>query len=307
MSNNGGGLIYLEHKKIDYKKWDNCIVNAGNSRVYAMSWHLDRTAEIWDALVLGNYDFVMPLPVRKKWGIKYIYQPLFSQQLGIFPAPSEEIASLFYTKVASLFRYSDVQINSQNLVLSMKDIEFVLRENYLLELTKKYKNISSGYSNNASRNIAKSRKNNLHYVSGLRIEDYLEFKESNSQPQLNKYDFIRLKSLIAIGQYKGIGEISGVYSSDNRLCAAVYFCRWKDRLIYMNAATSSMGKEVGGMYFLLDQFIRQSAGTGMVLDLEGSMIPGVARFYSGFGARPESYHQLRINRLPQLVKWLKRR
>lgn len=306
MSSNGGGLIYLEHKKIDYKKWDNCIGNAGNSRVYAMSWHLDRTAEIWDALVLGNYDFVMPLPVRKKWGIKYIYQPLFSQQLGIFPAPSEEIARLFYTKVASLFLYSDVQINSQNLVLSTKDIDFVLRENYLLDLTKKYKDISSGYSSNTSRNISKSKKNNLHYVSGLRIEDYLEFKEMNTRPPLNKDDFKRLKSLIAIGQYKGVGDISGVYSSDNRLCAAVYFCRWKDRFIYMNAATSSIGKEVGGMFYLLDQFIRHSAGIGMVLDLEGSMIPGVARFYGGFGARPESYHQLKINRLPLLVKWLKR-
>ena len=307
MSNNGGGLKYLEHKNIDYNRWDECVENADNSRVYAMSWHLDRTAEIWDALVFGDYNFVMPLPVGKKWGIKYLYQPFFSQQLGIFPSPPDEVAQLIYTKILSEFRYSDVQINARNPVLTVENTEFVLRKNYLLNLDKQYQEIAKGYSTNTKRNVSKAAKKDLQYVAGLRLEDYLEFKKKNLQAPLVEKNFKRLKSLIAVGQYKGIGEISGVYTSDNKLCAAVYFCRWNDRLIYMNAATSELGKEVGGMFFLLDRFIRSSAGTGMILDLEGSMIPGVARFYSGFGALAESYHQLKINRLPLPVKWLKRK
>jgi hypothetical protein len=58
-------------------------------------WHLDRTAVVWDALVWGDYEFVMPLPVRKKWGIQYVYQPLFCQQLGIFPKPSNWLRNFF--------------------------------------------------------------------------------------------------------------------------------------------------------------------------------------------------------------------
>ena len=307
MSRNGGGIKYVEHKNIDYAKWDHCIEFAGNSRVYAMSWHLDRTAQVWDALVLGDYDFVMPLPFRKKWGITYLYQPLFSQQLGIFPAPPAEIAKLFYSRTVEFFRYSDMQVNSQNPVLSSDGILFVPRYNYILSLNKKYHEIAKDYSKNTKRNIAKSAKNNLNPVTGLRLEEYLEFKNHNLKTPLAAHDLKRLKSLIANGQYKGIGEIVGVYSNENKLLAAVYFCRWKDRIIYMNAATSEEGKDLRAMFFLLDRFLRKTAGNNLLLDLEGSMIPGVARLYAGFGGRPETYHQLKINRLPLPLKWLKQK
>ncbi len=307
MSSNGGGLKYTAHKNIDYKKWDACVEHAGNSRMYAMSWHLDRTAGIWDALVLGNYVFVMPLPVREKWSIKYLYQPLLSQQLGIFPAPPREIAQLFYTKIAQLFRYSDVQVNSHNPPLSAQEVTFNQRNNYLLNLNKDYLDIAKAYSKNTKRNVSKSAKNNLNYVAGLRMEEYLEFKKNNSKTPLANHDLKLLKSIIANGQYKGIGEISGVYSASNKLCAAVYFCRWKERFIYLNAVTSDNGKESGAMFYLLDRFIRSSAKMNMVLDMEGSMIPGVARFFAGFGAKPEIYHQLKINRLPLPLKWIKQK
>jgi len=306
MSNNGGGLKYLEHKNIDYKKWDHCIENAGNSRVYAMSWHLDRTAGIWDALVWGDYDVVMPLPYRKKWGIKYIYQPLFSQQLGIFPHPPEFILKQFYSALIHHFRYADTQINSKNNQVS-GPITFLPRDNYLLNLSKNYHEIASGFSKNSSRNIKKAHKNSLSFVAGIRIEDYLDFKRNNLPANLPDDTFKKLKSIIALGQYKGIGEIYGVYTNENALCAAVYFCRWKERVIYMNAATSLKGKELRGMFFLLDQFIQENAGSNLLLDLEGSTIPGVARFYAGFGAIPETYYQLKFNRLPLPFKWMKRK
>ena len=306
MSSNGGGIRYVEHKKIDYEKWDRCVENAVNSRIYAMSWHLDRTAEIWDALILGDYQIVMPLPVKKKWGIKYLYQPLFSQQLGIFPNPPELILKQFYSALFHHFRYADTQINSKNDQVS-GSITFLPRDNYLLNLSKNYPEIASGYSQNTSRNITKSHKNSLSFVAGIRMEDYLGFKRNNLPDKLPEDALKKLKSIIALGQYKGIGEIYGVYTNENKLCAAVYFCRWKERVIYMNAATSLKGKEIGGMFYLLDQFIRKNAGSNFLLDLEGSTIPGVARFYSGFGANPETYTQLKFNRLPLPLRWIKRK
>jgi len=63
---------------------------------------------------------------------------------------------------------------------------------------------------------------------------------------------------------------------------------------------------LGAMYFLLDSFIKTNAEQDLILDFEGSMIPGVARFYSGFGAIPETYFQLKFNRLPLPFRWFKR-
>jgi hypothetical protein len=228
--------------------------------------------------------------------------------LGIFPNPLKEIAELFYIELIRRFRYSDFQINSKNPInQDMEGIDFLPRENYLLGLHFKYNELSSAFTKNTKRNVAKANKNNLNLVIGVTLEEYIEFKINNLPVPLSKKAINSLKSLIALGHYKGFGEIYGVYTEENQLCAAVYFCRWKDRVIYFNAVSSEKGKELGGMYFLLNSFIKENAGKNYILDFEGSMVPGVARFYKGFGATPETYFQLKFNRLPLPLKWLKRK
>ena len=300
-------IKYIKHQNIDEEKWSQCIKNADNSRFYANIWHLDRTAEVWDALVWGDYEYVMPLPVRNKLGFNYVYQPLFCQQLGIFPGPKKLVAELFYHALFNKFRYSDVHINSGNpSVKKIEEIQFLSRNNYLLDLKYNYKSLARSYSKNTKRNIAKANGNNLQYIAGIRLEEYLAFKEANLIDKISKKDIEKLKSIIAFGQYSGIGEIYGVYNQENNLCAAVYFCRWKNRVIYLNAASGEEGKKLRAMYFLVDNFIKSNSEHDLKLDFEGSMIPGVARFYSGFGATPETYFQLKFNRLPLPFKWLKR-
>ncbi len=299
-------IKYFRHNEIDTKKWNHCIETSVNSRIYANEWHLDRAAIRWDALVLGDYEYVMPIPVKKKWGIEYVYQPLFCQQLGIFPEPSLAIAQLFYVTILKKFRYADVHLNSTNPPIEKIDeVSFLPRKNHLLLLNTGYTSIAADYNTNTKRNIAKAAKNNLNLIAGIRLEEYLEFKKNQASTQFSRSDFGKLKNIIAFGQYKGIGEIFGVYDKTNHLRAAVYFCRWNDRVIYLNAASDEPGKELRAMHYLIDQFIRKHAGKNIILDFEGSMIPGVARFYEGFGALPETYFQLKFNRLPLLLKWLK--
>jgi len=307
MSTNGGGIKYIKHQDIDYKKWDHCIENAGNSRVYAMSWHLDRTAGIWDALVWGDYDVVMPLPVRKKWGIKYLYQPFYCQQLGIFPNPSADIAMEFYNVVARKFSYFDIQINSANLPPENPgQVQFFPRKNFLLSLNTDYVAISSGYSKNTHRNIAKASNHRLGFVEGITLEEYIGFVQKNQTLKTDKVQFQKLKSIIAFAQYKGFGEIVGVYSIRNQLCAAVFFCRWKNRIIYLNPVSSNEGKRLRAMFFLIDKMIENNAGKIFQIDFEGSMVPGIARFFEGFGAAPETYYRMKSNRLPVPLRWIKK-
>jgi len=210
-------------------------------------------------------------------------------------------------KLAKQSGYSDFQINSKNpIIKNLNGIDFLPRQNYLLGLHFRYNEISSAFSKNTKRNVAKANKNNLHLVIGVSLEEYIEFKINNLPVSISKKDINSLKSLIAFGQYKGFGKIYGVYTDANQLCAAVYFCKWKNRVVYFNAASDEQGKELRGMYFLLNNFIKENAGKNLILDFEGSMIPGVARFYSGFGATPETYFQLKFNRLPLPLKWFKR-
>ncbi|MGC9352348.1 MAG: hypothetical protein ACP5D9_00840 [Mariniphaga sp.] len=305
--NKAGKLTYLKHREIDYKKWDRCVNEAPNSRVYATSWYLDRTAVVWDALVWGNYEFVMPLPVKKKMGIGYLYQPLYCQQLGIFPPAPHKTTLEFFGEVARRFRYSDTQLNAFNQPQKqLEQIHFLPRRNYLLLLNASYDSISSAYSKNTHRNIAKANNNRLNYMEGISLEEFLALKQKTMAAKISKTVFQKLKSIIAYSQYKGFGEIVGIYSPGNILCAAVFFLRWKDRIIYLNAVSSQEGKEMRAMFLLVDRFLESCSGKNLTLDFEGSVIPGVARFFEGFGATPETYYRMKVNRLPFPVKWLKR-
>jgi hypothetical protein len=77
-------IQYLSNQQIDKTKWDHCIDNAGNGLIYAYSFYLDNMAKNWDALVLNDYEAVMPLTWNKKYGIHYLYQPFFDGSIGSF-------------------------------------------------------------------------------------------------------------------------------------------------------------------------------------------------------------------------------
>ena len=81
-------IYYLKRNQLDDNKYNSCIKQSKNSRIYAFSWYLDCVADNWDALVLNDYEAVMPLPWRQKYVIKYIYPPAWTQQLGVF-SPNE--------------------------------------------------------------------------------------------------------------------------------------------------------------------------------------------------------------------------
>ena len=77
-------IRYVTYQQIDKAKWDACIASVDNGSIYAYSFYLDTMAKHWDALILNDYEAVMPLTWNKKYGIAYLYQPFFTASLGIF-------------------------------------------------------------------------------------------------------------------------------------------------------------------------------------------------------------------------------
>ena len=85
-------IAYLTYQQINKSKWDDCINKSINKLIYAESFYLDTITENWDAIVLNDYEAVMPLIWKKKFGIKYLYQPAFLQQAGIFVSKKIKIS-----------------------------------------------------------------------------------------------------------------------------------------------------------------------------------------------------------------------
>ena len=147
-------IQYLKHNQIDISKWDECISRSKNRLVYAQSWYLDLVCSDWDALVADNYKAVMPLTHGLKYGINYLYQPFFSQQLGVFSTsePNKQMLEAFIKAIPAKFRFIDINLNKAN-NFNLEGFQIRKNINIELKLNKPYDEITSGYSNNTKRNI----------------------------------------------------------------------------------------------------------------------------------------------------------
>jgi hypothetical protein len=79
----------LPSYQIDKQKWDDCIYKSGHSLIYDQAHYLDALADNWHGIIVNDYDCVMPIPWRKKLGIRYCYDVPFIQQLGYFNRTDE--------------------------------------------------------------------------------------------------------------------------------------------------------------------------------------------------------------------------
>jgi hypothetical protein len=90
------------------------------------------------------------------------------------------------------------------------------------------------------------------------------------------------------------------------MIASVFFVQSNQTVIYLAASSNPTGTEKSAMFLLIDTFIQNNAASNLILDFEGSNIPGVARFYAGFGGVPETYFSIHQNRLPKLLRIFKK-
>ena len=97
----------------------------------------------------------------------------------------------------------------------------------------------------------------------------------------------------------------GILSKKGELIASCVFVYSHNRAYYILVGNHPDGRTIGASHMLVDAFIKDNAQKKLLLDFEGSDIPGLAFFYSSFGAQEENYAAIRLNRLPWYLKWLK--
>jgi hypothetical protein len=76
--------------------------------------------------------------------------------------------------------------------------------------------------------------------------------------------------------------------------------------VFLLSASNDRGKELRGMFLVLDTFIQMHAGDINMLDFEGSNISSIARFFQGFGAKARIYQRVSFqNKTSKFIKKLR--
>jgi hypothetical protein len=301
-------IQYKTQQQVNRLKWDACITSAGNGLVYAYSFYLDAMARNWDALVLGDYEAVLPLTFSKKYGIYYLYQPPFTASLGVFGSNiTAQVVKDFLLAIPAKFRYIDISLNHGNF-FTVDGFNLYERINYVLALDKPYEEIYSSYRDNVKRNIKKCvqqgciTKKNIDAAEVIALAKMLAASFTN----LTDADFNNFGTLYNYLHSRQQAVTYGIYNARGELMASCVFFFSHGRAYYILVGNHPNGKTMGASHALIDAFIKDHAATDLLLDFEGSDIRNLAFFYSSFGAVEEQYPGLRMNRLPALLKWLKK-
>ena len=261
----------------------------------------------WNALILNDYETVMPLTWNKKFGFHYLYQPFLTAQLGIFGNQlTKNIVEDFIQSIPSAFKYIDIALNIKNITGS--PVAFTThRSNYVLDLNFTYEYLYGNFRENIQRNIKKAYQQGCTIQKGIAVEKIinlalLQMKKHGHESLEN---ITRFRNIYEDLQQRKMTATYAVLSPDKKVLASCVFFFSHNRAYYILVGNHPEGKTSGASHALIDAFIKDHAGKEMVLDFEGSDIPSLAHFYNSFGAEHEIYPALKMNRLPFYIKWLK--
>ncbi len=293
-------IRYLKNEDINKAKWDACITHAFNGNTYAYSWYLDIIHPGWCALVEEDYLRIMPLPVKKKYGVTFCYQPFFAQQLGVFSVSllTPDIVTDFLRQIPPFIKLINLNLNS----LSIPDTHLFpveKRANYLLDLIHDPAHLETKYNSNTKRNLKAAQKSGLSMIKSLNHEEIIHLFRNNRGKEVAHWgdeQYQVLSRLMYTAIYQGHGITYGVYNGFNELVSGAFFLRNNHKLIFLFSGTSEEGRSTSALTFLIHSVISDHAPSKLILDFEGSNDANLARYYGGFGATRTDYYQLKINR-----------
>lgn len=301
-------LHIIPSHTIDAAKWNACIVNSKESMIYAKYEYLQHLADNWLGIVINDYEAVMPVIWRRKWGIRYAYTAPFIQQSGMFGNYTSDDLKDAINYVVKHIRYGDLYFNRSN------DLHNILPEttaatNLVIPLQNGYDIITKSYSSHLQMKLKRAAKQSIEYLISddvvLAVKMYQELY-AQRLPAITPAIYKRF-ALLAVQLFKQEQcFIRQVKDTQNNLLAAAVFLKDESRIYNIMPSVNDEGKKMAAMHFLMDNVLQEFAGTDYIFDFEGSDVPGIKTFYESFGAVNQPYTYFHFNHLPLPLKWLKR-
>jgi len=304
--NSENAIQILPSHHIDKLKWDDCIRRSSNAVIYAYSYYLDAMCENWSGIIHNDYETVMPVPWKKKFGIAYSYQVPFVQQLGFFPGQNSRAGESLLTRLTKAWKYGDYSFNFQNTIAASEQKTCT---NYIIDLSQSYENISVHYNDYLRAFLRKSKDELLAYNTDTDIEGavflYKQFYGKRFS-HVREKDFTNFCSLCFRLQEKGQVLIRKVTDAENRLMAIVLILKDEKRMYNIINVITEEGRKKEANLFLYDCIVREFSGSRLIFDFEGSDLPGVKFFYEKFNPLNQPFIKIHYNHLPFPIRIFKK-
>ena len=286
------------------------LCNTQNSiPIFSQDWWLDIVCgnDKWDVLLIedkGHIKAAFPIYIPYQ-GI--ISMPPMTQTMGPWFAPNSEDTK--YTKALG-----KQQVLSKKLIDLLPPHSFFLqnfphmitdwlpfywagyqqttRYTYRLSEIKQKEKLWDNMASNIHRNIIKAKeKHRITVQKGISIEAFLRVQEQTFERQqiTNKTDIKILTRLIQACRERNQGDLWGGYDEKRQLHSAVFIV-WQDiTACYLAGGGNPTLRNSGAHSLILWECICYVSQFIDTFDFEGSMIPGIERFFREFGAIQTPY------------------
>jgi hypothetical protein len=210
--------------------------------------------------------------------------------------------------IPSEYRFVELNMNHNTYVNEFESFQLKENNNFLLMLNNPYSEQKLLYSKNLKRNLKKASLSKMQLFKNDAPKALIQlFRADRGQSikHFSELDYRNLESIMHVAIHKHCGQVWMAYDEGNRPLAGMFLLFGPKRIILLFTGNSKEGKESAAMPFLIDTFVKESANSSLIFDFEGSNDENLARFYKSFGAVNHSYQNLKINRLPLLLRFLK--
>ncbi len=284
----------LKRNEINLEKWDKCVFDAPNGSVYGMSWYLNRITDNWLGVIANDYEAVLPLPIKTKFGAMTIYQPFFTQKFAIFSKHdlTQNLITDFLKNIPqkTISSVLNLDISPQN---NFYNFETSSKVNQELQLIYDTETTYNQINKHHKRYFRKAQKANVVINENGDLKNPLLMKKfihqrNNINPPKDIYD--KYQEIIKYNVENCGGLIYDAYV-DDELCASAFFKKFKNRFILFSGA-NDLGRRSFASYLLIKNFIDNFTNTDTILDFAGSNILSVASWNEGFGATKSYFTQI---------------
>lgn len=270
----------LKNKDIDFSKYQNCLENSIQKNFYAKKEILDALCEDWELLVFDDYEFIMPIPIRKKLGLKIVVMPLFCQQLGIFgPKKNPEIEEEFLKYFLKNYKILFYSFNYHNSFTE----EFKIKKNYFIP-KKDYSLLRKNYFKGRKSTVKTAQYLNFKEVKLNEVSDFIRknFKGLEKENDLNKL-FEYLHFLNSDNKLK----LCGSFKEENLTNVAILI-NDDECFALLGLVNNEKFRRDNGASFLIDCILKDHI-QDLSFNFMGGTIRGLEVFFKSFGAELQEY------------------
>jgi len=283
----------VKYHEIDFQKYTRCLENSVQRNWYAKKEVLDDLSGNWEILIADDYKAVLPVPLKKKFGINFVIMPLFCQQLGIFSEKDDmELNDRFLQclkKNYKVFLYSFNHYNSFSESLSTKKNYTIPVSDYVLLRRKKYFKGRKSTVKCAQHLIYKEIELNTKHIA---------FIEKHFKGLKKENDIKKFRSYMNFLHQNNSLKLCAAYLEDKLINIAVLVddCKQLSLLALINDETC---KTENGPSFLIDKILNNHIHE-KEFNFMGSNIRGIEIFFKSFGGELQEYPYLQSKILMRL-------